>query len=211
MKLYKRFFKRILDLLIAIPAFLLLLPVFFVLYIAIWYTMGRPVFFKQKRPGLNTRIFEIIKFRSMKNAIDTNGNNLPDAERITKLGTFMRRNSLDEIPQLLNVIKGDMSLVGPRPLVIKYLPFYTEEEMTRHNVRPGITGLAQINGRNAIDWDSKLKYDIEYVKNLSLRLDIYILFKTFIKVLIKSNVSSSGIDAPGDFDRYRQKTKKTEL
>ncbi len=201
--MYKHFFKRVLDFSIALIVSLLLSPVFLLLVVAVWKTMGRPVFFRQKRPGLNAQIFEIIKFRSMKNAIDANGNNLPDAERITKLGTFMRRNSLDEIPQLLNVIKGDMSLVGPRPLAVQYLPYYTEEEMTRHNVKPGITGLAQVNGRNAIDWDKKLQYDVEYVKKQSLWLDLVILYKTFLKVIKRDDVSTTGIDAPGDFDKYR--------
>lgn len=134
---------------------------------------------------------------------DKAGNNLPDSQRITKLGAFLRRNSLDELPQLLNVIKGDMSLVGPRPLAVQYLPYYTEEEMTRHSVKPGITGLAQINGRNAIDWDKKLQYDVDYVKRQSFWLDILILYKTLLKVIKRNDVSTTGIDAPGNFDIYR--------
>ncbi len=167
--------------------------------------MSQPVFYMQERPGLNSRIFHIIKFRTMNDAKNEFGYNLPDAQRITRLGTFMRRCSLDEIPQLINVIKGDMSLVGPRPLAVKYLPYYSAEEMIRHNVKPGMTGLAQINGRNGLDWDKKLQYDIEYANNLSFSLDITILIKTFFKIMQRSDVSRTGVDAPGDFDQYRLK------
>ncbi len=172
--------------------------------------MGSPIFFVQERPGKDGVLFKMIKFRTMKNDYDENGNLLPDSKRITRFGAFLRRSSLDELPELLNVIKGDMSLVGPRPLAVKYLPYYTKEEMIRHNVLPGITGLAQVNGRNSIDWDKKFKYDIEYVNNMSLRLDIYILFITLFKVINKSHVSESGVDNPGDFDKYRtlKKNKK---
>lgn len=146
--------------------------------------------FFQKRPGKNERVFRIMKFKTMTEKRDSNGLLLPDKQRLTTIGKFMRKFSLDEIPQLINVIKGDMSLVGPRPLRTHYLPYYTEKESLRHTVKPGITGLAQVSGRNAIGWDEKLQKDIEYVENLSLKLDLIILFQTFNKVLIGSDVNS---------------------
>ncbi|AFR35732.1 Sugar transferases involved in lipopolysaccharide synthesis [Riemerella anatipestifer RA-CH-1] len=152
---------------------------------------GKPFFF-QKRPGLNERIFSIIKFKTMNDKKDAQGNLLSDAERLTVVGKFVRKTSLDEIPQLLNVIKGDMSLIGPRPLLPQYLPLYNEEQKKRHNVRPGITGWAQVNGRNAISWQQKFEYDAWYVHNLSLSLDIKILFLTVKKVFVSEGISQEG-------------------
>ncbi len=188
MKLYRRLFKRIFDLLLALIGLLILSPLFLVIFLVLLITnQGKP-FYTQERPGLNEEIFSIIKFKTMHDRTDSNGELLPDMERITQFGGFIRNYSLDEIPQLLNVIKGDMSLIGPRPLLIRYLPHYNEEQQRRHHVRPGITGWAQVNGRNAIDWDTKFKYDVWYVDNLSLPLDIKIMFMTLVKVFSRKNV-----------------------
>jgi len=203
--MYRNFFKRLIDIILSLIGLIILFPFFIAVYISILINMGRPVFFLQPRPGLNCQIFKIIKFRSMRNAHDKHGNLLKDAQRITPLGAFIRKTSLDEIPQLINVLKGDMSIVGPRPLAAKYLPYYTETENLRHTVRPGITGLAQVSGRNALSWDDKLKLDVEYVNNLSFWLDITIIFKTVIKTVRRENMSATGIDSPGDFDEYRKK------
>jgi undecaprenyl phosphate N,N'-diacetylbacillosamine 1-phosphate transferase len=165
---------------------------------------GSPFFF-QPRPGKNEKVFKIIKFKTMNDKKDIDGKLLPDEERLTKLGNFIRKTSLDEIPQFINIIKGDMSLVGPRPLRVRYLPYYTPEEKIRHTIRPGVTGLAQVSGRNNLDWDEKLQKDIEYVKNLSLGLDISILIKTVLKVIKSQDVVLD--DTMLTFDEYRRKTK----
>lgn len=180
------------DLAIAIPLVVLLLPVMVGIAIAILITMGRPVIFKQVRPGLQGRPFTMYKFRTMTDARDHEGKLLPDAERLTKLGRFLRSTSLDELPELINVIKGDMSLVGPRPLLMQYLPLYTAEQARRHEVRPGITGWAQVNGRNAIAWEEKFKLDVWYVDNWSLWLDLKILLLTVWKVLVREGISQEG-------------------
>ncbi|MFX1616128.1 sugar transferase [Riemerella anatipestifer] len=190
--MYKNFFKRVIDFSLALIGFILLLPVFLIVMVLLTIAnQGKPFFF-QKRPGKNERIFSIIKFKTMNDKKDTNGNLLPDAERLTVVGKFVRKTSLDEIPQLLNVIKGDMSLVGPRPLLPQYLPLYNEEQKKRHNVRPGITGWAQVNGRNAISWQQKFEYDVWYVRNLSLSLDIKVLFLTVKKVFVSEGISQEG-------------------
>ena len=156
------------------------------------FNLGSPILFKQTRPGLNGKLFEIVKFRTMRNAVDVNGNLLPDAERITPFGIFLRSTSLDELPGLWNVLKGEMSLVGPRPLLVEYLPLYSIEQARRHNVRPGVTGWAQVNGRNAISWEDKFKLDVWYVDNQSFWLDIKILWLTVRKVLVKDGISANG-------------------
>ncbi|MCU7581755.1 sugar transferase [Riemerella anatipestifer] len=190
--MYKNFFKRILDFSLALIGFIILFPVFIIVMILLTISSeGKPFFF-QKRPGLNERIFSIIKFKTMNDKKDAQGNLLSDAERLTVVGKFVRKTSLDEIPQLLNVIKGDMSLIGPRPLLPQYLPLYNEEQKKRHNVRPGITGWAQVNGRNAISWQQKFEYDAWYVHNLSLSLDIKILFLTVKKVFVSEGISQEG-------------------
>ncbi|MBT0549769.1 sugar transferase [Riemerella anatipestifer] len=190
--MYKNLFKRIIDFSLALLGFIILFPVFLIVMVLLTIAnQGKPFFF-QKRPGFNERIFSIIKFKTMNDKKDAQGNLLPDAERLTVVGKFVRKTSLDEIPQLLNVIKGDMSLVGPRPLLPQYLPLYNEEQKKRHNVRPGITGWAQVNGRNAISWQQKFEYDVWYVHNLSLFLDIKILFLTVKKVFVSEGISQEG-------------------
>lgn len=187
--MYQIFGKRFLDLIVAIMAFILLSPLFFIVLILLFIANKGSPFFFQQRPGKNEKIFNIIKFKTMNDAKDDQGNLLPDAQRLTRIGGLVRKTSLDEMPQLLNVIKGDMSLIGPRPLLVSYLDLYDEVEKKRHNVRPGITGWAQVNGRNAIDWETKFKLDVYYVENLSLALDIKILLKTINNVLLSKDIS----------------------
>ena len=184
--------KRVFDITVSVIALLLLLPVFGVIYYKVAKNLGRPVLFKQKRPGLNGNIFEMMKFRSMRDAVDDQGNTLPDSERLTSFGKKLRSSSLDELPGLWSVLKGDMSLVGPRPLLVEYLPLYSEKQARRHDVRPGITGWAQVNGRNAISWDDKFTLDVWYVDNQSFWLDIKILLLTVKKVLVRDGVSAEG-------------------
>lgn len=184
--------KRLFDLLVAAIGLILLLPFIIVIAIAIRMNLGSPILFRQTRPGLNTNSFKMIKFRTMRDAKDANGNLLPDAERLTKFGSFLRASSLDELPELWNVLKGDMSLVGPRPLLMEYVDLYTPEQARRHDVRPGLTGWAQVNGRNAISWEDKFKLDVWYVDNQSLWLDIKILFMTIKKVFIREGISADG-------------------
>lgn len=186
------YFKRLIDFTLALIGLILLSPIF--LFITIFLTIanqGKPFFF-QKRPGKNEKIFKVIKFKTMNDKKDVKGNLLPDAERLTKIGSFVRKTSLDEIPQLINVLKGNMSLIGPRPLLPQYLPLYNEEQKKRHNVKPGITGWAQVNGRNAISWQKKFEYDVWYVKNMSFTLDVKIIFLTIKKVFKSEGISQEG-------------------
>ncbi|MDW2102418.1 sugar transferase [Vibrio sp. 1580] len=180
--------KRIIDVLTSLVAMVILSPVFCLLYFLIKIKLGSPVFFSQLRPGKDEKIFRMYKFRTMTDCRDENGYLLPDSERITQFGAFLRKSSLDELPSLWNILKGDMSLVGPRPLLVEYLDYYTDEEKRRHKVRPGLTGLAQVSGRNNLGWDERLNIDIQYVNNPSLLLDIKILLKTFYKVIKKDDV-----------------------
>ena len=190
--MYKTLIKPFLDFLAALIGLLLLIPIFIIVtFLLILANNGKP-FFIQKRPGKNERIFSIIKFKTMNDKKDAQGNLLPDVARLTNIGNFVRKSSLDELPQLLNVIKGDMSLVGPRPLLPEYLPLYNREQKRRHEVKPGITGWAQVNGRNAISWEDKFKYDVWYVDNMSFWLDMKILFLTVKKVFISEGVSQEG-------------------
>ena len=190
--MYKNYLKRLFDFLAALFGLILLSPIFLVVMIGLYFAnQGKPFFF-QKRPGKNEKIFSIVKFKTMNDKKDENGNLLSDSERLTKIGSFVRKTSLDEIPQLINVLKGDMSLIGPRPLLIQYLPLYDEIQKRRHEVCPGITGWAQINGRNAISWKQKFEYDIWYVDNISLLLDIKILFLTIKKVFVREGISQDG-------------------
>lgn len=184
--------KRLIDIGLASVALVLLSPVLLVIAGSVWFFLGSPVLFTQNRPGLNAKIFKMIKFRTMRDATDSNGNTLPDSERLTKFGLFLRASSLDELPELWNVLKGDMSLVGPRPLLIEYLALYTPEQMRRHEVRPGITGWAQVNGRNAISWEEKFKLDVWYVDNRSFWLDMKILLLTMKKVFVREGISADG-------------------
>lgn len=184
--------KRIFDIVASAMGLLLLSPVIALVAWQIRKKLGSPVLFRQIRPGLNGKPFEMVKFRTMRDAVDAQGQALPDAERMTPFGSFLRSSSLDELPELWNVLKGDMSLVGPRPLLMEYLPLYSVEQYRRHEVRPGVTGWAQINGRNALSWADKFKLDIWYVDNQSLRLDIKIIFMTIKKVLIRDGISAEG-------------------
>ena len=190
--MYKHFFKRLIDFFLSFLGFIIISPIFLLLWI--WLSIankGAGAFFFQERPGKNEKIFKVIKFKTMNDRKDASGNLLPDAQRLTKVGKFVRSTSLDEIPQLLNVIKGDMSLIGPRPLLVQYLPLYNETQRRRHEVRPGITGWAQVNGRNAISWEQKFAYDVWYVDNVSLSLDVKILLKTIQKVFKREGISSN--------------------
>ncbi|WP_180105770.1 MULTISPECIES: sugar transferase [unclassified Acinetobacter] len=184
--------KRLLDIVIASSALVLLSPVYAFVAYKVRKNLGSPVLFRQVRPGLKGKPFEMIKFRSMKDAVDAQGDSLPDSERLTPFGQMLRSSSLDEMPELWNVIKGDMSIVGPRPLLMEYLPLYNREQAKRHNVRPGITGYAQVNGRNAISWEKKFELDTWYVENRSLWLDFKIMLKTVQKVLSKDDISAEG-------------------
>ncbi len=184
--------KRLLDIVIASSALVLLSPVYALVAYKVKKNLGSPVLFRQVRPGLHGKPFEMIKFRSMKDALDTAGNPLPDSERLTPFGKMLRATSLDEMPELWNVIKGDMSIVGPRPLLMEYLPLYNSEQAKRHEVRPGITGYAQVNGRNAISWEKKFELDTWYVNNHSLWLDFKIMLKTVKKVIAKDDISADG-------------------
>ena len=188
--MYKCFFKTVFDFVIALVGFVFLSPLFVLVTIGLFFAnQGQPFFF-QTRPGKNNKLFKVIKFKTMNGRKDKQGNLLPDADRLTPIGSFIRKASLDEFPQLLNVIMGDMSLVGPRPLLVEYLPLYSKEQAKRHDVRPGITGWAQVNGRNAISWDEKFKFDVWYVKNMSFLMDVKILFLTIAKVFRSEGISS---------------------
>lgn len=184
--------KRILDVAIASTALVILSPVYALVAYKVKKNLGSPVLFRQVRPGLNGKPFEMIKFRTMKDAVDAQGNPLPDSERLTPFGQMLRSTSLDELPELWNVIKGDMSIVGPRPLLMEYLPLYNAEQAKRHNVRPGMTGHAQVNGRNAISWEEKFRLDAWYVEHQSLWLDFKIMLKTVKKVLAKDDIHAEG-------------------
>lgn len=190
--MYSRFLKRVLDFLFAFTALILLAPIFLTVTIALWFANNGKPFFYQERPGLKGEVFKIIKFKSMNDRVDDAGKLLPDEERLTKAGSFVRKTSLDEIPQLINVLKGDMSVVGPRPLRTYYLPLYSVTQNRRHEVRPGITGWAQVNGRNAISWTKKFEYDVWYVDNVNFLLDVKILFMTFLKVFMAKDINAEG-------------------
>lgn len=184
--------KRLLDILVSSFVLVCFFPLFIIVALLIFLKLGSPILFRQKRPGMNGAPFEMIKFRTMKNAVDKNGELLPDEVRLTRFGRFLRSSSLDELPELWNVLKGEMSLVGPRPLLMEYLSLYNERQARRHDVRPGITGWAQINGRNAISWEEKFELDVWYVENQSLWLDCKILFLTLKKVLVRDGINEDG-------------------
>lgn len=186
--MYAKYIKRILDLILSLMALIVLMPLMIIIGILVRINLGSPIIFKQKRPGKNEKIFTLYKFRTMTDKRDIDGNLLPDEYRLTKFGKFLRSTSLDELPELINIIKGDMAIVGPRPLLVEYLPYYTEEEKHRHDVRPGLTGLAQVNGRNAISWEEKLKYDTEYIKEISFYSDLKIIFKTIKKTIKRKDI-----------------------
>ena len=190
--MYKDFFKRVFDFILSLGALIVLAPVFLVLIILGWKHMKGNPFFTQDRPGKDGKIFKLIKFRSMSEEKDENGNYLPDDVRLNSYGKKLRSSSLDELPELINILKGDMAIVGPRPLLVQYLPLYNEEQRHRHDVRPGLTGLAQVNGRNLLSWADKFKYDIEYVKNITLLGDIKIILKTVKNVLTHEGITGEG-------------------
>ena len=190
--MYKNFLKRLFDFIIAFVGLIILSPIFIAVMIGLYFANDGKPFFFQARPGLNENIFKIIKFKTMNDKKDKDGNLLPDADRLTPIGAFVRKTSLDEIPQLINVLKGDMAIIGPRPLLPQYLPLYNETQKRRHNVRPGITGWAQVNGRNAISWSKKFELDVEYVDNLSFLMDVKVFFTTFKKVFKSEGISQDG-------------------
>jgi sugar transferase EpsL len=187
--LYAKGLKRAFDVTLAVFLLIFLAPVFLLLYGVCWRTFGCPVFFRQLRPGQNGKAFCLIKFRTMTNKMDAGGKLLPDEQRLTRFGKFLRSSSLDELPELLNIVRGEMSFVGPRPLLMEYLPRYSNEQARRHEVKPGLTGWAQINGRNAIPWNEKFKLDVWYVDNLSVTLDVKIIWRTFWKIVQREGIS----------------------
>lgn len=199
--MYSNYIKRILDFCIAFTALSLLWPILLVITIFLHFAnKGAGAFFTQERPGKNAKIFKVIKYKTMTDECDADGKLLPDAQRLTRIGKIVRSLSIDELPQLINVLKGDMSFVGPRPLLVKYLPLYSKEQMRRHDVRPGITGWAQVNGRNAITHTKKFEYDVWYVDNISFTLDLKILFLTVKKVFVREGISGEGIATAETFD-----------
>jgi sugar transferase EpsL len=199
--------KRLFDLVAGLLLLCLFSPIMLVVAIVVRVKLGNPILYKQKRIGYQERVFTVFKFRTMTNEKDEAGNDLPDSIRLTKLGLLLRRLSLDELPQLLNVVKGDMSLVGPRPLLVRYLPYYTEKERKRHHVRPGITGFAQVEGRNMLDWNSRLKLDVEYVENRSFLFDLKIILKTVSKTLKRDGIADVPDQQMLDFDVERRRMK----
>lgn len=209
--LYARYLKRPLDVIIALVALIVLSPLMLVLGILVRINLGSPVIFKQKRPGLNERKFTVYKFRTMTNERDENGNLLPDEERLTRFGKWLRLTSLDELPELFNVLKGDMSLVGPRPLLVKYLPYYKVGERKRHWVRPGLTGLAQVNGRNLLDWDTRLSLDTYYVENMTFYMDLSIMLKTVKNVLLRRDIAMGNKQGLKDLDTERGSSRHDDM
>lgn len=208
---YRKTIKRFLDFILSLIALLLLMPLLIITGILIRIKLGKPIIFRQKRPGLNEKIFTMYKFRSMSDKKDEFGELLPDNERLNKFGLFLRKTSLDELPGLLNILKGDMSIVGPRPLAVIYLPYYNKKEKLRHSVRPGLTGLAQINGRNNLMWEERFEYDIKYVEKISFMEDLRIIILTFFKVLKKENVYIRGTYKLKDFHIYREEQQNKEF
>jgi len=205
---YKFIFKPVLDFIAAVSILIILSPILLLTTILLLFANSGKPFFLQRRPGKNEKIFNIIKFKTMNDKKDAQGQLLSDTQRLTTVGKIIRKTSIDEIPQLINVIKGDMSLVGPRPLLPRYIPYYTDTEKKRHDVKPGITGLAQINGRNLIEWDDKLRLDVEYVQNISLKLDISILFKTVNKVITSKDISIDPLTVQPALDTFREEQRQ---
>ena len=203
--IYGRFIKRLLDIILSLLILILFCWLYIIVAILVRIKLGSPVFFRQKRPGYKEKIFGIYKFRTMTDKRDENGNLLPDKDRLTGFGKILRKTSLDEIPELFNILKGEMSFIGPRPLLPEYLPYYTDKEKLRHTVRPGLTGLAQASGRNLVDWDTRLAYDVEYVENLSFKMDVLVIVKTIKTVFGHSEqVAEDTNAAEGNFAQIRQ-------
>jgi len=203
--LYERYFKRPLDICCALAALIVFSWLYVLLAILVRVKLGKPIFFKQERPGLNEKIFKLYKFRTMTDARDENGELAPDEVRLTPFGKFLRSTSLDEIPEAFNILKGDMSVVGPRPLLVKYLPYYSQEQRMRHNVRPGLTGLAQVNGRNALTWDEKFKLDVVYTEKVAFVADVLIVLKTILSVVKREGISEQNEATMGSFIDYVEK------
>lgn len=208
--MYRNGIKRFLDFMLSLIGIMVLSPILLVLWILVRVKLGSPVLFHQERPGRNEKIFKLYKFRSMTDERDAQGNLLPDEVRLTKFGRILRSTSLDELPELFNILKGDMSLIGPRPLLVRYLPYYTDEERHRHDVRPGLTGLAQVNGRNALGWEDRFRYDLYYVQHLSFLMDLKIIAMTAGKVLKRSGTLSGADQTVADFDVYRSGQRKED-
>lgn len=202
--MYKKYLKRVFDFILSFCALLVLSPVLLVCTLVGWYEMKGNPFFTQQRPGKDERIFKLIKFRSMSNERDAQGKLLPDEQRLNRYGRFIRASSIDELPELINILKGDMAIVGPRPLLVDYLPWYNEREKHRHDIRPGLTGWAQVNGRNSVDWDRRFELDLEYVEQMSFFLDVKICLMTIGKVLCRSNVAEDTQKSEGNFAQIRR-------
>lgn len=207
---YEKYIKRPLDFWCAFIALIVLAPVLLVTALLVRIKLGSPVIFTQERPGLNEKIFKLYKFRSMTDEKDERGNLLPDEKRLTSFGQKLRATSLDELPELINILKGDLAICGPRPLAVQYLPFYTPEERIRHTVRPGLSGRAQVNGRNDLQWEERFAFDIEYVKNITFRGDVHIILQTIYKAIRRENIVVRGTGKTIDFDQYRKNQIKGE-
>ena len=201
--MYKKYIKRLLDIILSLIGIIITFPIFIIIGLLVVIFLGRPAIFRQERPGKNEKIFTMYKFRTMTNKKDKNANLLPDEKRLTKFGKFLRKTSLDEIPEFFNILKGDMSFIGPRPLLVEYLDYYNKDEKHRHDVRPGLTGLAQVSGRNLLSWEEKFKLDVEYVNNITFINDLKIIFKTIKTVLIREGISSNNTATMEKF--YRKK------
>lgn len=209
--MYRKYFKRTFDIICSLLALLVLSPVLLIITLLVRIKLGSPVLFKQKRPGLNEKIFTLYKFRTMTDQKDDQGNLLPDEVRLTKFGKMLRFTSLDELPELWNILKGDMSVVGPRPQLIKDMVFMTDEQRKRHTVRPGLTGLAQVNGRNAITWEAKFQYDLDYLKRITFLRDIALIFKTLHKTVMRDGISQEGMDTGMDLGEYLLQNKQLSI
>ncbi|MDE6619067.1 MAG: sugar transferase [Lachnospiraceae bacterium] len=208
--MYQKYIKRVLDIAISLTALILLSPVLLVVAVLVRAKLGSPVIFHQDRPGYQEKIFKLCKFRSMTDERGADGELLPDEIRLTKFGRVLRTTSLDELPELWNILKGDMSLIGPRPLLVSYLPYYTDEERLRHSVRPGLTGLAQVRGRNLLDWDRRFATDVEYVRNLTFAMDVKIFFQTIRKVFVHEDIEVNTNQVEGNFAEIRKAKQKKE-
>ena len=203
--MYKKFFKRFFDIVLSSLAIIVLSPIYIIISILVLIFMGWPILYKQPRPGKNEKIFNMYKFRTMTNKKDKDGKLLPDEQRLNKFGKILRKTSMDELPEIVLILIGKMSIIGPRPLVVQYLPYYTEEEHHRHDVRPGLTGWAQVNGRNNLNWDERFKYDLEYVNNVTFKMDLKIFFLSIKKVVCADDIAVRGKGTTLDFDEYRRK------
>ncbi len=209
--MYKKFFKRFFDIILSLIAIIILSPIYLIVSILVLIFMGWPIIFKQPRPGKDEKIFNMYKFRTMTNKKDKEHNLLPDEQRLPKFGKFLRKTSLDELPEMFCILMGSMSFVGPRPLLVKYLPYYTKEEHHRHDVRPGLTGWAQANGRNLVNWDQRFKMDLEYVNNVSLKMDIKVILKTISIVLKREGVTDGKTETMTFLDEERKEKCKKKL